>query len=57
MAMTIRPWHIHTTAEGTRAIISIDIPPERKKAKNRAPATTAAADPRERSPTTIPSNP
>ena len=57
MAMTINPWHTHTKAEGTRAIISIDMPPERRNAKKSAPAMTPKAEPRESSPTTIPSNP
>src|SRR5258708_6322104 len=39
MAMTINPWHTHTKAEGTRAIISMDMPVKpivRRQAKLRS---------------------
>ena len=40
MAMITKPWMITTTADGTCAVISMLMPPERRKPKNKAPRTT-----------------
>ena len=44
-------------ADGTEALISIDMPPERRHPNSSANATTPTAEPRASNPTTRPSKP